>query len=317
MLAISSTAVAMKMIAEADERKSPAGRLTVAVLIAQDLAVVPLLLVTDAMAPNTPGDFNIWIAVKLVVGVGLLVGFITVLTRVKSFRFPFSEFFLKNSDIGTLGVLGLCFVAAAVSGLIGLSPALGAFLAGLAVGHSTLRRAAVRNAPPVQNILLFTFFLSVGLLIDLKYVVANFWLILGALFVVAAGKTLLNLGILKLFRTPGDVAFPAALFLTPIGEFSFVLAAAGWSGGVLTLVGYKLALSVIALSLLVSPVWFILVRRAHGLALRGIDEVDALFKRATSAGTVSVSFERTEPTFGGAITPPDRGESPSRPDPDG
>lgn len=280
ILAISSTAVAMKMIDEADERKTRAGRLAVAVLVAQDLAVVPLLLVTNALAPKTADTFDIWIAVKLVVGVGLLVGFITVLTRVKSFRFPFSEFFLKNNDIGTLGVLGLCFVAAAASGLIGLSPALGAFLAGLAVGHSTLRRAAMRSAPPVQNILLFTFFLSVGLLIDLHYLAREVWLVLIALFVVAAGKTLLNLAILKIFRQPGDVAFPVALFLTPIGEFSFVLAAAGATGGVLSPEGYKLALAVIALSLLVSPLWFIGARRAHELALRGITEVDTLFRGA-------------------------------------
>ncbi len=175
-------------------------------------------------------------------------------------------------------MLGLCFIAAAASGLLGLSPALGAFLCGLAVGHSTLRPAAVRAAPPVQSILLFTFFLSVGLLIDLNYVWRHLGLLIVVLLAVAAGKTLINLAILRAFRTQGDVAFRAALFLAPIGEFSFILAGAGVSAGALTPEGYKLALSVIALSLLVSPIWFVGARRAHALASQGITGANALFQ---------------------------------------
>ena len=133
-------------------------------------------------------------------------------------------------------------------------------------------------AQPVQSILLFIFFLSIGLLIDLNYVVSEFWLIIIALGVVAAGKTVLNLIILRLFRQPGDVAFRVALFLSPIGEFSFVLAAAAAANGVLTPEAHKLAIAVIALSLLVSPIWFVGARRAHKLALRGITEANALFR---------------------------------------
>lgn len=278
MLAISSTALGMKMIEDADEKQSEAGKLATAVLIAQDLAVVPLLLIVEAMGKSAPQHTAMFVAFKLSLALLAVAGLVAVLARVKSFRFPFSEFFLKDSDVATLCVLGLCFVAASLSGLIGLSPALGAFLCGLAVGHSTLRPAALRSAPPVQSILLFAFFLSIGLLIDLDYVVRNFWLILIALAVVAAGKTALNVAIFTFFRQPGGVAFRAALFLTPIGEFSFVLAAAGASAGALTPEGYKLALSVIALSLLVSPVWFVGARRAHELAERGIDGAHALFR---------------------------------------
>lgn len=286
MLAISSTAVSMKMIEDADGRDSRPGQLAVAVLIAQDLAVVPLLLITNAMGAH--GEHTaFFVGFRVLLALVLLGGFIAVLARLKSFRFPFSEFFLRDSDIATLCVLGLCFLAAAVSGLLGLSPALGAFLCGLAVGHSTLRPAAVRAAPPVQSILLFTFFLSVGLLIDLSYVWAHLWLVLAVLLAVAAGKTAINLGVLRLFRVEGDVAFRSALFLTPIGEFSFILAAAGASAGALTPEGYKLALSVIALSLLASPVWFVGARRAQGLARSGIDGAGALF-RATYKSEIAV-----------------------------
>ncbi len=280
MLAISSTALAIKMMEDADEAKTAAGRLTIAILVAQDLAVVPLLLLTGAMAPQA-GAAALGIAgVKLALAVGLLAGFIVLLTRIKSFRFPASEFFLKNFDVGTLGVLSVCFAAAAASGILGLSPALGAFLGGLAVGHSTLRRTALAMAQPVQSILLFIFFLSIGLLIDLHYMLTNLWLIVIVLAVVTVGKTALNLILLHIVGQPGEVAFPAALFLSPVGEFSFVLAGAGVTAGALTPEGHKLAIAVIALSLLVSPLWFVGARRAHALALRGITEADALFKES-------------------------------------
>ncbi|MEI9992379.1 MAG: cation:proton antiporter [Rhizomicrobium sp.] len=280
MLAISSTALAMRMMQDAEEAATPAGRLTVAILVAQDLAVVPLLLLTGALAPHAPSDALAFAGVKLALAVALLVGFIVLLARIKSFRFPASSFLMKDVDVGTLGVLAVCFVAAAASGLLGLSPALGAFLAGLAVGHSTLRRTALGLAQPVQSILLFIFFLSIGLLIDLDYVLHHIWLIAVVLAVVTVGKTALNLGLLTVVGQPGEVAFPAALFLSPVGEFSFVLATAGASAGTLTPEGHKLAIAVIALSLLVSPLWFVGARRAHALALRGITEADSLFQES-------------------------------------
>ena len=280
MLAISSTALAIKMMEDSQEAATPAGRLTVAILVAQDLAVVPLLLFTGALAPHAAPNALAFAGVKLALAVALLVGFIVFLTRIKSFRFPASSFLMKDVDVGTLGVLAVCFVAAAASGLLGLSPALGAFLAGLAVGHSTLRRTALGLAQPVQSILLFIFFLSIGLLIDLSYVVHHLGLILIVLAVVTVGKTALNLGLLTLIGQPGEVAFPAALFLSPVGEFSFVLATAGVGAGALTPEGHKLAIAVIALSLLVSPLWFVGARRAHALALRGITEADSLFQES-------------------------------------
>jgi len=280
MLAISSTALAIKMMADSQEAQTAAGKLTVAILVAQDLAVVPLLLFTGALAPHAPANALAFAGVKLLLAVALLTGFIVLLTRIKSFRFPASSFLMKDVDVGTLGVLAVCFVAAAVSGLLGLSPALGAFLAGLAVGHSTLRRTALGLAQPVQSILLFIFFLSIGLLIDLSYVLHHLWLIVIVLAVVTVGKTAVNLGLLTAIGQPGEVAFPAALFLSPVGEFSFVLATAGASAGALTPEGHKLAIAVIALSLLVSPLWFVGARRAHALALRGITEADSLFQES-------------------------------------
>ncbi len=268
MLSISSTAVAMKMIEDSEEKDTPAGRLALAILVAQDLATVPLLLITSNLGKELTARTFLHLGLKMGVAFALLAVFIHVLNRIKSFRFPASEFLLKNSDIGTLGVLGICFASAALSGLGGLSPALGAFLGGLAVGHSTLRRGALSMAQPVQSILLFVFFLSVGLLIDLNYLIQHAWIIAAALVVVTGGKTVLKMILLTLGRQNLDTAFSASLFLSPVGEFSFVIASAGLLAGSLSPEGHKLAIAVIAMSLLASPIFFILARLAHRFFFR-------------------------------------------------
>ncbi len=284
MLSISSTAVAMKMMEDADEKGSPAGQLAIAILVAQDLAVVPMLLITNTLGSHPNGRGMVLIALRLALALGLLAGFIGLLIRIKSFRFPGSEYLLKDFDIGTLGVLGLCFASAALSGVLGLSPALGAFLGGLAVGHSTLRRGALTMAQPVQSILLFVFFLSVGLLIDLRFLIAHAWVIGAALVVVTGGKTFLNWLLLMLAGEPFGVALETSLFLSPVGEFSFVIASAGLSVGVLTTAGHKLAIAVIAMSLLVSPIFFLCARIFHRLAavqlkVLGLNLAELRFRR--------------------------------------
>ena len=120
-------------------------------------------------------------------------------------------------------------------------------------------------AQPVQSILLFVFFLSVGLLIDLHYLIAQAWVIVAALVVVTGGKTFLNWLLLMLAGESFGTALEASLFLSPVGEFSFVIASAGLTVGVLSAAGHKLAIAVIALSLLVSPLWFLSARIVHAI----------------------------------------------------
>lgn len=269
MLAISSTAVAMKMMEDAEEKDTPAGRLATAILVAQDLAVVPLLLITNALGTELTMHALWSMGWKMALAFSLLGVFIHVLNKVKVFRFPGSEYLMSHMDVGTLGILGICFAGAAASGFVGLSPALGAFLCGLAVGHSTLRRGALATAQPVQAILLFVFFLSVGLLIDMQYLMQQIWVVAAALVVVTGGKTVLNFILLALSGEKFDTAFSASLILSPVGEFSFVIAGSAVAAGTLTEEGYKLALAVVAMSLLASPLFFLFARVAHRKATTG------------------------------------------------
>ena len=271
IVAVSSTAVAMKMLEEIGELRTQTGRITIGVLIAQDIAIVPMLLVIDSFS----AEGHAWgmVAVKLVVSVvalGLLIAF---LGRRGKFAMPFSGAIQGKVDIVALASLAFCFGGAATSGLFGLSPAYGAFVAGLIIAGSTMRTEAIHATHPIQSILMVVFFLSIGLLIDLDYIVDNFTLVLSFVLGVILIKTVVNVAILHMVGEPWERAFPSGLIMAQIGEFSFVLAAAGWKVGEINGGGYRLAIAVIAISLLISPLWMVTVRRFHDLAQDEISDL--------------------------------------------
>jgi CPA2 family monovalent cation:H+ antiporter-2 len=153
-----------------------------------------------------------------------------------------------------------------LSGLAGLSPVYGAFLAGIVIGNSTLRSRIIPVIEPIQSILLVVFFLSIGLLIDLDFILANIALVLAAALLVVGLKTALNIFLLRITGSDPKTALLAGLSMAQIGEFSFVLAAAGFASGAFGSDIYRLAIAVTAISLLVSPIWFNLMERVEDLA---------------------------------------------------
>lgn len=267
-LALSSTAVAIKLLDDIGELRSQVGFIAVGVLIAQDLAVVPMLLVVQGMAGE--GGFSVAAILKLVVAVGLLVAMIAYLTRRERLSIPFAGMLDKNVELTALTALALCFGAALLSGAVGLSPAYGAFLAGLWLGNSNARGTVLSAVLPIQGVLLMVFFLSIGLLLDLKFLAENWFEVLVLLLGVTLLKTGLNVGILRLLGEPWPRAWLAGVTLGQIGEFSFVLVAAGVSAGAVDDEGQRLINTVIALSLMTSPFWLFTARRMEGARWRRI-----------------------------------------------
>jgi CPA2 family monovalent cation:H+ antiporter-2 len=166
--------------------------------------------------------------------------------------------------------LALCLVAAAVTGAVGLSPAYGAFLAGLVIGNSTERPSMLRSIRPIQSILLMVFFLSVGLLIDLKFIAANALLVALILGTIVIAKTVLNTGVLRLAGEPWTHAAITGILLAQIGEFSFVLGEFGLGKGIVTPREGNLIVAVTALSLVIGPVWLLTARRLLRIGILGV-----------------------------------------------
>ena len=267
--ALSSTAVAFKILEDIGELRTDVGRTAVGVLIAQDLAVVPMLLVIDGFAGG--GASATSAAVKVLIAMVLLVVMIAYLTRRERVNLPFMRSIGENVELTAIVALAFCFVASLLSAMFGLSPAYGAFLAGLWIGNSHGRAQVLAAAMPIQSVLLMVFFLSIGMLLDVRFIWHNLLPVLVLLAVVTLGKTVLNVGILRLAGEPWPRAWLAGMVIGQLGEFSFLLMAVGATAGLLTPDHEKLLTALIALSLMTSPFWLFMERRLHSLATHRIN----------------------------------------------
>ena len=263
VLALSSTAVAVKMLEDIDELRTRTGQITVGILIAQDLAVVPMILLLDVVAD---GAFSIFAIGRIMLSIGFLLALIIFLSRRQRLSIPLLSRTQGHRDLTPLLGLVCCFSAAAVSGLIGLSPAYGAFLAGLTIGNSNLRVGMLDMVMPIQSVLMMVFFLSVGLLIDVALIWENLGLIILMLLIVTVGKTAINLTIFAALRQPWAQALLSALILAQVGEFSFLLGNVGLQKGIISGDEFRIILSVTALSLIISPLYMNAIRRLHRAA---------------------------------------------------
>ena len=295
VVALSSTAVAIKMLQEIGELRTRTGQITIGILVAQDLAVVPMMLIIGAFRDG--GEFGLEALFKVALSIGFLAALIVYLLRRQRLRLPFAKTFGNNPDLIPLAGLGFCFGAAALSGLLGLSAAYGAFLAGLVIGNSTSRRAMIHHTVPIQAILLMVFFLSIGLLIDFVYIFDNLATVLFIVAFVAIFKTGLNILVIGFLGQPWPRAILAGAILAQLGEFSFILAAMGLATGAIADETHRLIVSVTVLSLLGSPFWLETARRLHRVALLGVtsgrETLRVTFGREATVLTDSAGAART------------------------
>lgn len=264
-LSLSSTAVAIKILEDIGELRTDTGRTAIGVLIAQDLAVVPMLLIAGMFGGESQPALT-WELIKLGGAVALLAVVTLALSGRRKLHIPLLDKLEENEELAAITALAICFCAAAASGLVGLSAAYGAFLAGLVIGNTAERPKMVAATRPIQSALLMVFFLSVGLLLDLQFIWANLGIVALLVFLVTVGKTFANIGILRLVGEPWPRAFLAGTVMGQAGEFSFVLAAAGAGAGLLAPDDYRLLVAVIALSLVASPLWLLTARRLEAVA---------------------------------------------------
>ncbi|MDJ0685869.1 MAG: cation:proton antiporter [Alphaproteobacteria bacterium] len=264
-LALSSTAVAVKILNDIGELRHRAGRVAIGILIAQDLAVAPMLII---VASTAGGGFNPFVLVEIALSIGILIGVIYVLTRRQRIDIPFHQIFESKPELSAIGSLTICFGIATLAGVLGMSPAFGAFLAGLIVGNSGQRQVMHENAEPIQAVLLMVFFLSIGLLINLEYLWEHIWIVLAIWAFVAVFKTALNVILLRAQGETMQNAFLASLVLGQLGEFTFVLAAAAADVRVIDQDVHRMLVSVTVLSLMTSPLMVDLARRLSHRSLR-------------------------------------------------
>ena len=295
VVALSSTAVAIKLLEDIGELRTAVGRTAIGVLIAQDLAIVPMLLIVDGLATGTGIPLTGY--VKLFAAVALLAGMIALLTGRSRVGVPFASALRGNVELAAITALAYCFGAALCSALLGLSPAYGAFLAGLWIGNSTARTPLLAAARPIQSVLLMVFFVSIGLLLDISFIWKHMTEVLSILLVVTVLKTIMNVAILRLLKEPWPRAWIVGVSIGQIGEFSFVIVAAGVAAGLVLDTAGRIAVSVIALSLMLSPLWLIFSRRLERLVGSNVqtlrEYLENLFAPEVGAVTTMALYPKT------------------------
>lgn len=249
LLSMSSTAIVLKMLQEKGDLTAPYGRVSVAILIFQDIIVVLMMLLTPLLAGQmeNPGRSLLILSAKMggiVVAVVLLARYVVPVLLGMVVR-------TKSRELFILTIVVICFATAFLTSSVGLSLALGAFFAGLIISESEYSHQANANILPFREIFISFFFVSVGMLLDMGFFVSNIVTVHLAAFGVIALKFLIILITVYLLRYPPRTILLSALALFQVGEFAFVLSATGMRYDLLPqdLYQYFLSISIISMGL--------------------------------------------------------------------
>ncbi len=288
-LTLSSTAIVLKLLIEQGEMDTIHGRVSLAILLVQDLCVVFFLVLLPFLSKGA-GQFS-WLAILNAIALmGGLSLFVRYLLK------PLLQGVLRTSspELFRLTLLTLVLGTAWITSLAGFSLALGAFLAGLFLAESDYSHQAMADILPFRDTFLAIFFVSMGMLVDVRILAHSWHLVLGFLLFLSFLKIGTASIAALLARCPLRVSLTAGLILFQVGEFSFVLLKQASGLGLVDPQPYQLALSVIALSMIVTPM---IVPRAPALAARittlmghkgGKQETETLERTANLKGHVII-----------------------------
>lgn len=297
LVALSSTAIVMKLLSERSELESPHGRISVGILIFQDLCVVPFMLLVPIMSVGggKPVEFILTLAKAL--------GIIALVLLSARWLVPnilHQIVHTRSRELFVITILILCFGTAFITSEFGLSLALGAFLAGLVISESEYAHETTSVILPFKDSFSGLFFVSIGMLMNVSFFIKNLFLIIS----IVAGIIVLKwLSVfLSIYLTGRSIrtSIQSGVNLAQIGEFSFVLALAGLSSGLITDSMYQTFLSASVLSMLLTPLmmWaspFIASRLSSQHLLKRLESIKELsgqdeFPRKRSGHVIIIGF---------------------------
>lgn len=253
--AMSSTAIALATLAEKNLLPTPGGQASFSVLLFQDLAVIPLMLVLSLMAPDRAGGAGFDL-----VAAGRAIGLIAILIAAGRFLLRPMLRYIANTGLREIFIafsLLLVIGTALLMQSVGLSAALGTFLAGVLLADSEYRHELELDIEPFKGLLLGLFFISVGMSVDLGLFVSVPQIVFGLALAVVSAKVLLMLAIARSFRLSGADAILFALSLSQVGEFAFVLFGVASSERLLDRYSADILNAAVAASMLSTPLLMI------------------------------------------------------------
>lgn len=270
VMAMSSTAIVMQTLREKALMKTHAGQSAFSVLLFQDIAVIPLLALFPLLATLAPangndhGD-NIWID-SLPPGVHAIVVIASVAGIVLAGRGAVSPLLrvvakTRSRELFTASALLIIISITVLMSLVGLSPALGAFVAGVVLANSEYRHELESDIEPFKGLLLGLFFIAVGATIDFRFILSQPFLIIGWVAGLLAIKTIVLYLLGKAFRLSTDQNLIFTSSLNQVGEFAFVLLSFALASGILPQQTVNLFIAVVAITMALAPVMMLVNER--------------------------------------------------------
>lgn len=252
LLAMSSTAIALRLLEQKGESASPHGRIGIATLIFQDMVAIPLILIIPLLSVKAGSSFDwglVWLLLK---GITVLAAVFFAAEKVVP-KLLLMVARTRSKELFLLTVLGLCFGVAGLASFLGLSLTIGAFMAGLIISESEYSNDAIGHIFPFQSLLISFFFVSVGMLLDMGFVMQQPFLILSLGALVLGLKVVTGSTAALILGLPLRTAILAGIMLSQIGEFSFVLAKTGLNEGMGSDYLYQLFLAVSLFTMALNP----------------------------------------------------------------
>mmetsp|Transcript_4045 Transcript_4045/g.11724 ORF Transcript_4045/g.11724 Transcript_4045/m.11724 type:complete len:673 (-) Transcript_4045:1075-3093(-) len=284
LVSMSSTSIVIKCLADARQNNSPHGQITIGTLILQD-CMVGLLFAFMPVLAHKPGgseDSSAMVArllFRVVVSLAAMIAAAVALTRTV---LPAGARLLAKhatDELYQLTIIAFCLVGSFVSGYLGLSTELGAFVAGVMLSATDQQEHALHQLEQVKGFFMSLFIASTGLVMSPRFLAAHLPVLAAGVFLVVLGKGVLISGVVMLFRYPPRTALAVGLGMAQIGEFAFVLLSSASQHGLLPYQVYMLLMGVTGLSLLVTP--FLMQLSTRYLQLDGDP---GLFKTVRQAG---------------------------------
>ena len=252
LISLSSTAIVLKILSEKGQLDSPHGTITLGILVFQDLAVVPVFIILPLLGAEQISSVPD-IIFKLFLAFASLAGII-VLSRFIMPKILFQLARLRIREAFTIGTVLILLGTAYLTHEIGLSFAIGAFVAGLILSESEFSHQVISEILPLKDIFNSIFFVSIGLLLDFSFVAGSLGLISAIVICVIILKSAIIFAIIRILKYPIRTALLTGLALAQIGEFSFVLAQEGLNYHLFDTNLYNLFLSSSIFTMLLTPV---------------------------------------------------------------
>jgi len=251
LVAMSSTVIVMKVLSDRGEIDSPQGRLTTAILIFQDLSVVVIVLLMPVLGGKS--DFS---ALEVVLNVFLVFAFMVIVIVTSRSLVPFILYRVVQThsrELFLLSIVVICFGTAYLTSIVGLSLALGAFLAGLIISESEYGHQAFSEILPLKDIFSILFFVSIGMLLDVGSVLRNPWIVLIGVAGILAIKFAAGTVVPVVIGYPMRIGVLVGVALAQIGEFSFILSKEGLNYGLISGDDYQVFLASAIITMVFTP----------------------------------------------------------------